>query len=389
MEYYSNITDRAWLEVDLAALRHNLEVAQATGKKVMAVIKGNALGTGAPRIGMELEKHGCDAFGVACLDEAIELRSVVTRPILILGYTPASFAAELVKFDITQTVVDLEHAKELHAAAEILGVCVNVHIKLDTGMSRFGIMAQGEKSYQTAALEVSEIFHLKNLHVQGIFTHFAMADIPDRNPYTAWQLNNFNAVVDEVRRLGIDQPFICHVSNSAGILFHPEARFDMVRAGAMLFGVNPRGVPMASDQLEQIMSLKARVYQVRNFPPGTHVSYGGLYTTTRETQIAVIPVGFGDGYNRSWTGKGMYAVIRGHRCPQVGRICMDTTMFDVTGANVRRGDIAILYGRGGPAMDEIAQMCGTNNMEPVILLTKRVRFQYVDSASSAIQNQAQ
>jgi len=223
---------------------------------------------------------------------------------------------------------------------------------------------------------------MKNLCVKGIFTHFSMADMPERDAYTAWQLKNYNAVVNGVRERGIKQPFLCHTSNSAGVLFHPEARFDMVRAGAMLYGVNPRNVPFVNGPLEQVMSFKARVGHVDTFQKGTRVSYGGLYETERETEIAVVSAGFADGYLRCWTGKGVYAVINGKKCPQIGRICMDLCMFDVTGAGVKRGDVAILYGKGGLSLDELAQMCGSLNMEPTCLRTKRVRILYINDDDS-------
>lgn len=384
VEYLDDRTDRAWLEVNLSALVHNLRVAQSGGKQVMAVIKGDAHGQGAPRIGSVLEANGCNAFGVACLSEALDLRQAVRGPILILSYTPEARTSLLVKHKLMQTVTDLDYARALNAAAERCNAVVDVHIKLDTGMSRYGIMAQGETCYSEAIAEVCQVFEMKSLRVRGIFTHFSMADAPEGNAYTAWQLRSYNAVINGVRSSGIRAPFLCHTSNSAAILYHPEARFDMVRAGAMLFGVNPQGVPMQPKLLEQTMCLKARVGQVRSLPAGARVSYGGLYTADRPIEIAVVSVGFGDGYNRNWTGKGLYAVINGKRCPQIGRICMDTTVFDVTGVTVQRGDIAILYGRGGPSMDEIAAQCGTNNMEPVILCTKRVKRLYIDDDSGAI-----
>ncbi len=376
MMYYSDKTDRAWIEVDLTAVRHNLGVALATGKKVLAVIKGNALGTGAKRVGAELSSAGCYAFGVACLNEAIELRSAVANPILILCYTPASSVAKIAEFQLTQTVLDVEHARELDAAAGKLGVCIDVHIKLDTGMSRFGIFAQGEAACRTVAKHVCEIFRMKHLCVKGVFTHFSMADMPNRNAYTAWQLENFNAVLSEVRGLGVSQPFLRHASNSAGILFHSDAQLDMIRAGAMLFGVCPHGGSWADGTLEEAVSLKARIQQVKSIPTGSFVSYGGLFQTNRETKIAVVPVGFADGYIRNWTGKGMYAVINGAKCPQIGRICMDSCIFDVTEVDAARGDVANLLGKDAISLDDAAALCGTNNMEPIILHGDRVPVLY-------------
>ncbi len=378
MDDIANKTDRTWIEVDLAAMRHNLGVAQATGKKVMAIVKGNALGVGAKKIGAELAGAGCDAFGVACLDEAIELRAAVDNPILILSYTPASCVARIAEFRLTQTIVDGAHAKALNAEAQKIGVCIDVYIKLDTGMSRFGIFAQGESACHAAASEACEIFQMKQLRVKGIFTHFSMADMPNRDTYTAWQIENYNAVLEELRMLGVTQQFLRSASNSAAILFHPEAQLDMVRAGAMLFGVSAHKDGWAAGKLEEAIAFKSRVHQVKHVPAGSYVSYGGLYQTRRDTKIAVVPVGFADGYIRNWSGKGMYAVINGAKCPQIGRICMDSCMFDVTETNVERGDVVHLLGKGGISLDDAAELCGTNNMEPIILRGNRVPILYLN-----------
>lgn len=376
MEYYADITSRAWIEVDEGALRHNLNTALATGKQVMAVIKGNGYGVGATALAQRLTCFGCHAFGVACLDEAIELRSVTDRPILILAYTPASEAELLTRYDIAQTAVDLDHARQLNEAAKQLDRPIKVHIKLDTGMSRFGILAQGDT--KDAAAQVREIFGLSHLAVEGIFTHFSMADTPQRDEFTAWQLENYNAVIREIRSSGVRQTFLCHVSNSAGILFHPEARFDMVRAGAMLFGVNPHGSAWEDGTLRQVLSFKARVVQTKTIPSGSYVSYGGLFCTERETKVAVVPVGFADGYIRSWTGRGITACINGVRCPQIGRICMDSCIFDVTDTEVSRGDVVTLLGGDALSLDEAAHVGGTNNMEPIILRGMRVPVRYIE-----------
>lgn len=377
MEYFANTAGRAWLEVDEEALRHNLNVALTTGKKVMAVIKGNGYGVGAAELARRLEAFGCHAFGTACLDEAIELRKVTGRPILILAYTSAEEAKLLSQYDIVQTAVDLDHARQLNQAARDLGCKLKVHIKLDTGMSRFGILAQNEPG--SAADQVKEILDMDHLAVEGIFTHFSMADMPERDSFTAWQLNNFNAVIREVQRSGIKREFLCHASNSAGILFYPEARFDMVRAGAMLFGVNPHGSLWEDGTLRQVLSFKARIAQVKTVPPGSFVSYGGMFRTERETKLAVIPVGFADGYIRNWSGRGLTACVNGVSCTQIGRICMDSCMFDVTGMEVSRGDVITLLGKGALSLDEAARIGGTNNMEPIILRGKRVPVRFCRS----------
>lgn len=381
MNYYSDITDRAWVEVDCAAFAHNLKAAQAHagGKPVMCVIKGDAHGHGAAQASVTLASHGAYGFAQACLDEAVNMRLAVDNPILILGYTPIGSAHFLKEYNLEQTILDLEYARALNAEAARGKYICDVHIKLDTGMTRLGIFAQGASCHKAAIKDVCEIFKLKNLHVRGIFTHFAAADMPERDLYTKWQLENYNAIVDGVLASGIEKTFDCHTSNSAGILFHPEARFDMVRAGAMLYGVNPRNIPFVNGPLQEALTMKARVAQVKTVPAGTLVSYTGLYETKTTTQVAVIAAGFADAYMRELTGKGAYAVINGHKCPQIGKVCMDMCMFDVTGCDVKRDDIAILYGRGGISLDQMAQMSGMLNLEPTCLLTKRVRVQYMNA----------
>lgn len=368
---------RAWVEIDTEAFIHNLRLAKKqTGKKVMAVIKGNAHGHGAVVCGLLLEANGADAFAVACFTEGVALRQGGIRaPILILGWTPAEFAPRLAAYNLTQSVIDEEYAVELNNAASLSGKTVDVHIKLDTGMSRTGIFAQENPA--DAARAVDRIAKLSNLHVKGIFTHFAAADMPEKDDFTAWQLNNYKAVLQELDALGFDQDVILHTGNSASILCHKETYFDMVRMGVMMYGLYPNGVFSAEGPLEQALTLKARVAQVKELPAGASISYGCTYQTEHPARIAVVTAGYADAYPRSMSNKGAYAVINGQRCPQVGRICMDMVMFDVTNADVRRGDEAILYGKGGMPMEEVANLAGSINCEPLCLLTNRVEKIYI------------
>lgn len=368
---------RAWVEIDVSAFVHNLGVAkERTGTKVMAVIKGNAHGHGAVKAGLTLEANGADAFAVACLTEGVELREAGVRaPILILGWTPAECAGELAKWDLTQSVISEEYARELDAAVAAAGKVLEVHIKLDTGMSRTGIFAQEDPA--EAARTVCRISKLPHLSITGIFTHFAAADMPEKDGFTAWQLSNYKAVLAELEKLGFDRPVIRHTGNSACILNHPETYFDMVRMGVMMYGLYPDGVFQPDGPLRQALTLKARVAQVKDLPAGAAVSYGCTAVTERPTKVAVVTAGYADAYPRHLSNRGAYAVINGAKCPQIGRVCMDMCMFDVTGVDVRSGDEVILYGRGGMPMEKIARLSGAINCEPLCLLTNRVEKIYL------------
>lgn len=373
----TDLTMRAWAEIDTQALVQNLNLAKdLTKKQVMCVIKGDAHGHGGVECGKVLEANGAAAFAVACLSEGIALREGgIQRPILILGWTPAQYADQLAAYELTQSILDEEYALELNTAANQIGKVLNVHIKLDTGMSRTGIYAQGQ--HEEAALAILRIDALHNLNITGIFTHCAAADMPEKNDYTAMQLANYQAVLDELKNHGFTKEVVHHVGNSACILYQPKAHFDMVRMGVMMYGLYPDGVSQPDGPLKPVLSLKARVAQVKELPPGASISYGCTATTQRPSRIAAVTAGYADAYPRSLSNKGAYAVINGVRCPQIGRICMDMCMFDVTETDVKRGDEVILYGKGGMPMDEIAALANSINCEPLSVLTNRVKKIYI------------
>lgn len=369
-------TMRAWAEIDLQGLVQNMQYARKlTGKKIMCVIKGDAHGHGAVACGKALEENGADAFGVACLEEGIALRKSGSKlPILVLGWTPVEFIQELIHYDLTQSVLDEDYARELSLAAQ---KPLQVHVKLDTGMSRTGIFAQNDAA--AAAETVLRISQLPNLNLTGIFTHFAAADMPEKDDFTAWQKQNYEAVLAELARLGFDRQITHHVGNSATIMYHPEAHFDMVRMGVMMYGLYPDGIWQPDGPLQPILTLKARVAQVKQLPAGAAISYGCTATTTHPTKIAVVSAGYADAYPRSLSNTGAYAVIRGAKCPQIGRVCMDLCMFDITDApkDIGRGDEVILYGKGGMPMEEVARLGNTINCQPLSVLTNRVKKVYI------------
>lgn len=373
-------TARAWAQIDLAAMTHNFNIAKSTGKKVMCVIKANAYGHGAVPCGLHLQKLGADFFAVACLAEAIELRrGGISKPILILGYTPAEYAAELAQHDITQTVYDMESAKALSAEAAKAGVTIDVHVKVDTGMSRIGIYAQDAEAAASAADEIEYIYGLPGLNVRGVYTHFSVADDMDQTHYTNWQLSNYRAVLDALSVKGI-HPELRHAGNTAAIMNHPDSHFDMIRAGIMLYGMYPDGVHR-NGPLRPVMTLKSRVAQIRELPAGASVSYGRTYETKKPTRMAVITAGYADGHPRRISDDS-YDIISGRSFPQIGRICMDMHMLDITGDDtVKVGDEVSLWGGEGMTAEQVAERVGTLNYELTCLITPRIARVYVHEGS--------
>ena len=371
---------RSWAEIDLSALRHNFEYAsKRIGRKVICVLKADAYGHGAVECGLYLQKCGAYMFAVAALTEAVAMRkSGITIPIMILGYTSPEYAEILSDFDIEQAVVDEDHAVAMNKAAAKLNKKVKVHIALDTGMSRIGIYAQ--KNHTAAADAAERIYRMSNLDVVGMFTHFAAADEPEQTEYTMFQYRNFSIVYNRLIERGI-RIKNCHVSNSAAILNSP-IHFDSIRLGISLYGMYPDSKPVKNGPLKPVMSLKARVTQTRTLPQGATISYGRTFTTRRTTHTAVISAGYADGFSRRLSNKAT-VTINGKRYPQIGRICMDVCMADVTDGydepgGVRAGDEVTIIGDGGMSAEEAAQIVGTINYELTCLITNRVKRIYVN-----------
>lgn len=371
---------RSWAEIDLSALRHNFEYAsKRIGRKVICVLKADAYGHGAVECGLFLQKCGAYMFAVAALTEAVAMRkSGITIPIMILGYTSPEYAEILSDFDIEQAVVDEDHAVAMNKAAAKLNKKVKVHIALDTGMSRIGIYAQ--KNHTAAADAAERIYRMSNLDVVGMFTHFAAADEPEQTEYTMFQYRNFSIVYNRLIERGI-RIKNCHVSNSAAILNSP-IHFDSIRLGISLYGMYPDSKPVKDGPLKPVMSLKARVTQTRTLPQGATISYGRTFTTRRTTHTAVISAGYADGFSRRLSNKAT-VTINGKRYPQIGRICMDVCMADVTDGydepgGVRAGDEVTIIGDGGMSAEEAAQIVGTINYELTCLITNRVKRIYVN-----------
>jgi len=376
-----------WVEINLNAIKHNLlEVRKLVGeeRQVMAVVKANAYGHGAFEVGKACLEAGAERLAVAILNEAIELRNKgITCPIMVLGWTPVEDYQKALENDIILTIYNKEEAKELDRFAGDLGKKALVHLKVDTGMTRIGIVASAEN-----VQDAEEIINLSHVFVEGIYTHLAKADEPDKT-YSLWQLERFFDFIDRIEEGTKRSIPLKHAANSASIIDLPQAHLDLVRPGIILYGLSPSpDVDLSKVDLWPAFTLKAKVSRVEKFSVGTKVSYGGIFTTERETIIASLPLGYADGYTRLLSGKAE-VLYKDYRFPVIGRICMDQCMVDVTlGTMVKQGDEFILIGRGqndSISIDEIAHKLGTINYEIVCMISSRVPRVYIRDDSIKYQ----
>lgn len=370
---------RTWAQIDLDALEYNYRQIRSALRpdcKLMCVVKADAYGHGAERLAQEYERLGANWFAVSNLEEGMQLRHAgICSPILILGYTPAERAGQLYEHGIAQAILSEEYARQLSEQAVRQGVTVTVHIKLDTGMSRIGLMCQSDAQSDEAVAAVRRICALPHLQPQGIFTHFAVSDeAAAGRDQTFWQYRCFNRTVELLRQRNIHFE-LRHCCNSGGILDYPDMNLDMVRAGIILYGLSPSEKVEHPLPLKPVMQLKSVVSLLKEVESGTAVSYGRTYFSQGHSRIATVPIGYADGYARSLSGKAEM-LVRGHRAPIIGRICMDQLMLDVSQIkDIQQGDTVTVFGRDGEAflsVDEIARLTDTINYEVVCLVSKRV-----------------
>lgn len=372
----NKLTRPVWAEINLDHLAHNIrEVRRVTNDKalVTAVIKADGYGHGAAQIGKTLLENGADRFAVATLSEALSLREVFKETeIMVLGYTPDTLIDEAIEKGIIQTVFSIEQAQYFNDRAMMIGKVLKVHVKVDTGMRRIGMAVSDETINQ-----IVEMHQMPFLELEGLFTHFAVADEHDKT-FTNEQVKKFLWIVEGLEKKGVTIP-IKHVSNSAAIIDCPEYNFDMVRAGIMLYGLYPSpDVNHDRVALKEVMSLKAEIAQVKTVAAGEGISYGHKFVTTASTQIATIPIGYADGFTRSLTFKAK-GIVKGTIKPVVGRICMDQCMMEVDGLDVKVGDTVTLFGEVSGArisIDDYASMLSTINYEIVCMIGKRVPRKY-------------
>jgi Alr-MurF fusion protein len=365
-----------WVEVDLAAIQNNLRQMKAlTHTRMMAVVKANAYGHGAVEVARAAASAGADWLGVARAPEGLALRAAgLTLPILVLGYTLPDSAAEVLGADLTLTVFDIEAAKMYAAAARALGRRVHVHVKVDTGMGRLGVPPEDAVEF------VRTMRALEDVEVDGVFTHFAGADLADQSSARR-QLAKFETVLAALDGSGprAQGALLVHAANSAAALTLPAARFDVVRMGIALYGLHPSDAVPCPPGFVPALTWKAIVTQVKTLPPGHGISYGSEYVTAKTETIAVIPIGYADGFRRIPQNVNE-VLIHGQRAPMRGRVCMDQIIAGVSHIpGVRAGDEVVLVGKqGGETMsaDEVARRWGTINYDVTSGIMARVARVY-------------
>ncbi len=373
----------AWVEVNLNAIEQNTRrlVKIASGAELMAMVKSNAYGHGAVEVSRAALRGGATWLGVYSVGEGLELRRAgIDAPILVVGPTPPRWACDAVANRLTLTVFTLDLASAIALAARDVGTRARVHIKINTGMTRLGIAPDEVVGFTHAVGE------LQNIEIEGVFTHFAMADTPDAYDVIGWgrdftrrQLAQFVDVVDGLHRAGISVRYR-HAANSPATLNLPEARFNLVRSGILVYGLDPSPEVPRPGGFVPALAFKTEVAHVREVSPGTFVSYGATFRTMHHTRLAVLMVGYADGFRRAPRNYGE-VLIHGTRAPIAGRVCMDQTMIDVTDIpDVRVGDEVVLIGKQGDAeirAEEVAERLGANNYETVTTISARLERRYV------------
>lgn len=376
--------DRVWATVNLDALVYNINLMkdnlQQAGMDMervgmYGIVKADAYGHGAAPAALVIEPLVM-GFGVATVDEGLLLRRHGIKKDIVILSTPNPIRfQEVAMADLQPAVYSREDAEKLSEIAVSTGKTVRIHITVDTGMSRIG-MLPNEENAELAAY----IAGLAGIKIEGVFTHFAKADEPDKG-FSRQQAQRFAAFLELLKARGIAIP-VRHISNSAAIMELPDLTLDAVRAGISMYGLYPSGESGKSRQrLMPALELKSEITYVKEIEPGTMVSYGGTYTALHQVKVATIPVGYGDGYPRNLSGKG-YILVNGQKAPILGRICMDQMMVDVTGINVQAGAVVTLIGRDGDReirVEELAELSGGFHYEIICSLGKRVPKIYLQN----------
>lgn len=376
MNRYAEMIRPVWAEIDRAAIRHNMgEIKRFVGPEVavMAVVKAEGYGHGALAVAREALGSGAAWLGVSLPEEGIALRRAgITAPILVFAPLQTEFAAQVLENDLTTTLCIPEAAVRLAEAARQTGRIPRAHLKVDTGMGRVGVRPEEAVAFLERVKDCG-------IAVTGVYSHLATADETDKS-YALQQVKTFATVVAALKNANL-APECIHLANSAAIIDLPEAHFNMVRPGIILYGLYPSAeVRRERLRLQNALSLKSRVVFVKRVPAGTGISYGQRYHTGRETTVATVPIGYADGWTRLLSHKAQ-ALIHGKKFPVVGTICMDQCMIDVGDEPVALGDEVVLIGRQGEAeisADDVARQLGTINYEITCMLSERVPRIYID-----------
>ena len=373
--------NRSWAEIDLDAIRQNVRALRShvwKNTEIMAVVKADAYGHGALGIADTLLQNGASRLAVATLEEGLDLRRHgVQAPILILGYTDPARAQDVVKYQLAQTLYTRELAEALERSAAYLGRITDVHLAVDTGMSRLGL------PYGPEGLDfVRFVQNLNHLNVEGAYTHFATAD-EDKADYIRLQFARFMSFCERVEKLGLRIP-LRHCCNSAATLRFPEMHLDMVRAGLLLYGYLPEHCEAYARDFRPALSLKAKLIRVTTVEPGMGVSYNRRYVCAEPTRVATVPIGYADGYSRAMSGKAD-VLIAGQRCPILGNICMDTCMaaapdnadLSVASEVVLIGTQASPNGPVSVTADDLARWSGSISYEILTAISPHIpRFYF-------------
>jgi len=366
----------AWAEIDLDAVAHNVrELKRLVGRGVdlLAVVKANAYGHGAVQVARTVLESGGNWLGVARVDEGVQLRQAgLTCPILVLGYAPPAEAGQIVEHKLTPTLNTRQLALAVSSASVARNRVTAVHVKVDTGLTRFGLLPHEVVGF------VRSVASLPGIEVEGLYTHFASADEPDKT-YTLRQLAILKDTLASLSSAGV-KIRLRHAANSAATLDLPETHLDMVRCGIAIYGLYPSDSVSRTVKLRPAMALKSRVARVREVPAGTSVSYGRTYYTPEASRLALVPIGYADGVSRALSNRGSM-LVRGRRVPIVGRVCMDNCVVNVQGLpEVRHDEEVVIIGRQGDAeisADEIAGMLGTISYEVTCDIGARVPRVYL------------
>ncbi len=375
-----------WAEIDLGAIAHNVrELRRVTRPEalLMAVVKGDGYGHGAVAVARTALANGAAMLAVARLEEGVALRQAgFEAPILVFGRPFADQAADLIRHHLIQSVVDLEDAEMLSGAARARGAAVAVHLKVDSGMGRLGLVPDPRSAgaIPSAVARAAALAKLPGVRLEGVFTHFAAADSAEKTSARR-QFEVFTAFLEALERAGIEAG-LRHAANSAAVIDLPHTHLDAVRPGIALYGLYPSPeVDTTRVDLRPALSLKARVLQVKPLPAGAPVSYGMTWKAPRDTVIATVPAGYADGISRRLSNLGRM-LVRGRSAPIAGRICMDLTMLDVGAiAGVAPGDEVVIIGRQGDQVisaDEMAGLLETISYEVVFTNSLRVPKVYID-----------
>ncbi len=361
---------RTWAEIDLDALENNFRAIQkCCQKSVYAVVKADAYGHGAIEIATRLEKL-TDGFAVSNIEEALVLRKAgIQKPVLILGYTPPECAEILCCNSFTQCVYDLGYAQALNAQAKNP---VSVHLKLDTGMGRIGFDCRSDDL--PGIDEAKQVLTMGNLRAEGVFAHFAVADVPAQQDFTQQQYARFVAAVEALEATG-HRFLVKHCGNSAALLTLPMEETQVVRAGIVLYGLSPSEEVAIPKEIQPVMSLHSVVSMVKTVEAGQSVSYGRTYVTPGARRIATVSAGYADGVPRELSNQGS-VLLRGKRAPIVGRICMDQFCVDVTHIpDAQMGDTVTIFGKE-ISVEEVAKNAKTIAYDVVCGISKRVTRVY-------------